>query len=315
MPLSQNRKGVSRIPFLMEHMHTGWPGLILLGYLIGVITGLFGIGGGFLLTPSLKVIFHVSYPVAIGSSLLQIFCTALFSAYQHWQHKMLDTKMGAITAAASLVGAEGGVRLLQFFSAQQMVELGGRPVPLTDVIVSLGFLTLLLPTAVFMYREACASRQRGTDEPETRLGNRIASCQWPPVVAFEQSQILRLSIWMPVLLSLLVGLFTGLLGIGGGFVSFPLLVYCLGMPTKTAVGTSTLQVLAASGYGAVRYIQAGNVDFLLVMFMLLGSMLGARTGIRLSRRINACDTRSYFSGLLVVAVLLIVYDLLKQFAL
>ncbi|QDR79726.1 sulfite exporter TauE/SafE family protein [Sporomusa termitida] len=294
-------------------MHPGWPGLILLGYLIGIITGLFGIGGGFLLTPSLKIIFHVSYPVAIGSSLLQIFCTSLFSAYKHWQHKKLDTKMGALTAAGSLIGAEGGVRLLRFFTAQQPVALGGQSVLLADLIISLGFLMFLLPTAVFMYREACASRQRGTDEPQSELWNCIKNCQWPPLAAFEQSHILSLSIWMPILLSLSVGLLTGLLGIGGGFISFPLLVYCLGMPTKTAVGTSTLQVLAASGYGAFRYIQAGNVDFLLVLLMLLGSTLGVRTGVRLSRRINACDTRTYFSGLLVVAVLLIVYDLLKCF--
>ena len=306
-------KGGVNIPLLMEHMQAGWPGLLFLGYLIGIITGLFGVGGGFLLTPSLKIIFHISYPVAIGSSLLQIFCTSLFSAYKHWQHKKLDIKMGAITAAGSLVGAEAGVRLLRFFTARGTVELGGHPVPLADVMISLGFLMLLLPTAVFMYREACASRLTGTDEPQIQAGHLIKHCQWPPLMDFEQSGILRLSVWMPVLLSLSVGLCTGLLGIGGGFISFPLLVYCLGLATKQAVGTSTLQVLAASGYGAFRHMQAGNVDFLLVLFLLLGSVLGASTGVRLSQRINPCDTRTYFAGLMVLAVLLILYDVLRQF--
>ncbi len=290
----------------------GWMGLILLGYLVGVITGLFGIGGGFLLTPSLKIIFNIAYPAAIGSSLLQIFCTSVLAAYKHWQNKNLDTKMGAITVTSSLIGTEGGVQLLRLFNAQGSVAIRGHSILLTDLLVSLCYLLLLIPVAVFMYREACASNQKGLSEPDTVLGHAVRKCPWPPFTAFKQSDIPRLSVWMPIMLSVSVGLFTGLLGVGGGFISFPLLVYALRMPTKTAVGTSTVMVLLASGYGSLRYMQAGNVNFQLVLFLLAGSILGVNTGVKLAGKIGSCHTRKYFSGLMVLAIVLIACDLFKR---
>lgn len=300
------------MPAPIGQLDASWAGLVLLGYFIGVITGLFGIGGGFLLTPSLKILFNIAYPVAIGSSLVQIFCTSVLSAYKHWENKNLDTKMGVITATSSLTGTEGGVRLLRLFNAKGSVAIGGHTILLTDLLVSLCYLLLLIPVAVFMYREACSSTQKGLAEPDTALGNAIRKCPWPPFTAFNQSDIPRLSVWMPILLSVSVGLFTGLLGVGGGFISFPLLVYGLGMPTKTAVGTSTVMVLLASGYGSLRYMQEGSVNFLLVLFMFLGSILGVNTGVKLSGKIGSCNTRKYFSGLMVLAILLIAYDLFKR---
>lgn len=284
----------------------------LLGFLIGVVTGLFGIGGGFLLTPALRILFNISYPIAIGSSLLQIFLTSLLSAYKHWKNNNLDAKMGAITAVGSLAGTEFGVRLLRLVAAQGTVNIGGHQVLFTDVLINSCFLVLLISVAVFMYREACKSDASGLEEPQTALGEMARSCPLPPFVCFDQSNIPKLSIWMPILLSIVVGFLTGLLGIGGGFISLPLLVYILGMPTKIAVGTSTLQVFLASGYGTFRHMQDGHVDFLLVLFMFVGSMLGVNIGVRLSRKINSCNTRKYFAALMVLAVLLVVYDLLRR---
>lgn len=290
-----------------------WPGLILLGFLIGIITGLFGIGGGFLLTPSLKILFNISYPVAIGSSLLQIFLTSMLSFYKHWKNKNLDTKMGTIAAISSLIGTEFGVRVLRSIAAEGTVDIGGHSIPFTDLMISLCFLILLISVTIYMYREAYRSDQNGTDEPQTRLGDIVRSCSLPPFLCFDQSSIPRLSVWMPVSLSLCVGFLTGLLGIGGGFISFPLLVYALGMPTKIAVGTSTLQVFLASGYGTFRHMQDGHVDLLLVFFMFLGSMLGVNIGVKLCQKISSRNTRKYFVGLMVLAILLVFYDLFGCF--
>ncbi len=289
-----------------------WPGLVLLGFFIGIVTGLFGLGGGFLLTPSLRIFFNISYPVAIGSSLLQILATSLFSAYKHWRGKNLDVKMGAVAAAGSLIGAECGVRLLRIISNQGTVSIGGHAILFTDLVINACFLVLLTSVGVSMYREACQSEQCGIEEPQTQLAEVVRSCPLPPFVCFEQSNIDRLSVWVPIALSFAVGCLTGLLGIGGGFINLPLLIYVLGLPTRVAIGTSTAQVLLASAYGTLRHMQDGHVDVVLVLFMLAGSVGGVMAGVWLSKRIDPCNTRKYFAALMAVAVTLISFDLVRR---
>jgi uncharacterized protein len=289
-----------------------WPGLVLLGFLIGIVTGLFGLGGGFLLTPALRIFFNISYPVAIGSSLLQILATSLLSAYKHWRGKNIDVKLGIVAAAGSLFGAECGVRLLRTIGNQGAVLIGGHAILFTDLVINICFLVLLTSVGVSMYREACHSERCGIDEPQTELAKKVRSCPLPPFVCFEDSNIDRLSVWVPIALSFAVGCLTGLLGIGGGFINLPLLIYVLGLSTRVAIGTSTAQVLLASAYGALRHMQEGNVDLYLVLFMLTGSVAGVHAGGWLSKRIDSCNTRKYFAALMALAVALISFDLLRQ---
>jgi uncharacterized membrane protein YfcA len=303
---------VLTIPLTAGQGDVWWPGLMLLGFFIGIVTGVFGIGGGFLLTPSLRILFNIAYPVAIGSSLLQIAATALFSAYKQWRQNSLDLKMGAVTAMGSLIGAEVGVRLLLAVSTRGTVEVFGHAIEFIDLIINCCFLVLMTALALFMYWETYNSGQCGIEEPKTAVCELVQRCPIPPFVCFEQSDISKLSIWAPFTLSLFVGCLTGLLGIGGGFIVFPLMIYFLGMPTRIAVGTSTLQVLLASSYSMLRHLQEGNVDFTLVLFMLVGSAVGVNAGVWIAKKIDVVKTRKYFSGLLVLAIVLIVYDVIRR---
>lgn len=279
-----------------------WPGLVLLGLVIGVVTGLFGIGGGFLLTPSLRIIFNIPYPVAIGSSMLHIMLTATLSAYKHWAQKNVDPKLGILMAIGSLFGAESGVRLLRVINAWGTV----------DIIVSVCFLVLMTLVAAFMFYE---STQDGIEEPKTVLGEMLKSCKLPPLISFERSDIAHLSVWIPITLSFFVGCLTGLLGIGGGFINFPLMVYLIGVPTRVAVGTGTFQVLVASAYCVFRNLQDGFIDFLLVFLMILGSVVGVNMGVKLCVLINVRSTRKYFASILLLAITMLVYYLLKNYLL
>lgn len=290
-----------------------WPGLVLLGFLIGMITGFFGIGGGFLLTPALKICFNVSYPVAIGSSLLQISLTSLLSAYKYWRQKSLDTKMGVVTAIAALIGTECGVRILKRISMTSTVKVAGYDLPFTDLVINSCFFVLMVLTAAFMYREASQGDRGESEEPRTKIGEIIRSCPLPPFLSFHQSKISQLSLWVPTTLSFFVGCLTGLLGIGGGFIGLPIMIYLLGMPTRIAVGTSTIQVLLASCYGMFRHMQQGHVDILLVAFMLAGSIAGVNIGVKIAQKADARDTRKYFAALLLLGILLIIYDMLHRF--
>jgi uncharacterized membrane protein YfcA len=300
------------IPLTAGQGDVWWPGLILLGLFIGIISGIFGIGGGFILTPALRILFNIAYPLAIGSSLLQITATALFSAYKQWRQNNLDWKMGAITGAGSLIGAELGVRILLVVNTKGTVEIFGHNIQFIDLVINSCFLVLMTALALFIYWETCNSRQCGMEEPKTAICELVQSCPLPPFLCFEQSAIPKLSIWMPFVLSLFVGCLTGFLGIGGGFIAFPLMIYFLGIPTRIAAGTSTLQVLLASSYGMLRHLQEGNVDIMLVLFMMVGSVVGVNAGVKIAGMIDVIKTRKYFSALLVLAIMLIAYDMFRR---
>ena len=288
--------------FATAYVDSWWPGLIILGLLIGVVTGLFGIGGGFLLVPALRIIFNIPYPVAIGSSMLHIMLTATFSAYKHWAQKNIDPKLGIFMAIGSLFGAESGIRLLQVIRAWGTV----------DIVISLCFLVLMTSVAVFMFYE---STRAGIEEPKTVFGEMLKNCKLPPLVSFARSDIVCISAWIPITLSFFVGCLTGLLGIGGGFINFPLMVYLIGVPTRVAVGTGTFQVLVASAYCVARNLQEGFIDFLLVFLMVLGSVVGVNLGVKLCVLINVRNTRKYFACILLLAIVMIVYHLLKDYLL
>ena len=300
------------IPLTAGQGDVWWPGLVLLGFFIGIITGVFGIGGGFLLTPGLRILFNIAYPVAIGSSLLQITTTALFSVYKQWRQNNLDLKMGAITALGSLIGAEFGVRILRVVNAKGTVEIFGHGIQFIDLIINCCFLVLMTALALFIYWETYNSGRCGIEEPRTAVCELVQRCPIPPFICFEKSAISKLSIWAPFVLSLFVGCLTGFLGIGGGFIVFPLMIYFLGIPTRIAAGTSTLQVLLASSYSMLRHLQEGNVDFMLVLFMLVGSAVGVNAGVKIAKMIDVIKTRKYFSGLLVLAIILIIYDMFRR---
>jgi uncharacterized membrane protein YfcA len=166
--------------------------------------------------------------------------------------------------------------------------------------------------ALFIYWETYNSGRCGIEEPRTVVCELVQRCPIPPFMCFEKSAISKLSIWVPFVLSFFVGCLTGFLGIGGGFIAFPLMIYFLGIPTRIAAGTSTLQVLLASSYSMLRHLQEGNVDFMLVLFMLVGSVVGVNAGVKIAKMIDVIKTRKYFSALLVLAIMLIIYDMFRR---
>ncbi len=287
-----------------------WPGLALLGAGIGFLTGMFGAGGGFLLTPLLKIVFGIPYPIAVGSGLLQIFITGSFSAWKHWRNKNVDLLMGTIMAGGALVGTEIGVRLLKLIGTGGTITINSRPFTELDLIMSGLFLILMTAVAVSIWRET--SNSAAGDEVASAVAKNLAGFQLPPKLAFPLSRIAAMSLWIPLSLSLLVGILTGLLGVGGGFVNFPLLVYVLGVPTSVAVGTSAFQIVFATGYGALRHAGQGHVELILVGLLLCGSLIGVQLGVYASRFFGGRKIRKYFTWVIGLGIAVICWDLISK---
>lgn len=287
-----------------------WPGMVFLGAGIGFLTGMFGAGGGFLLTPLLKIVFGVPYPIAVGSGLLQIFITGSFSAWKHWRNKNVDLLMGTIMAGGALVGTELGVRLLKLIGAGGTIAINSRPFTVSDLIMNGLFLILMTAVAVSIWRET--SNLAAGDEVASALVQNIHSFKLPPELAFPRSDIAAMSLWIPLFLSVLVGILTGLLGVGGGFVNFPLLVYVLGVPTSVAVGTSAFQIVFATGYGAFRHASQGHVELILVGLLLCGSLVGVQLGVYTARFFGGRKIRKYFAWVIGLGIAVICWDLVSM---
>jgi uncharacterized membrane protein YfcA len=290
------------------------PGLVGAGLVIGFLIGLFGVGGGFLLIPVLKSLFGIPYTVSVGSGLTQIFINACVSSWKHWRGKSLDLKLGLLLAAGALTGTEIGVRLMGMLGSLKNVSILGRSFELLDLTLNLLFLALLTTVGILVLVETSSARVPGAaaGAAPSSISRRMQCLTLKPVMNFPASGLQNLSIWLPLAISLLVGMVTGMAGVGGGFITFPLLVYVIGVPTLTAVGTSAFQVLCASGYGAFRHYLQQHVEPLLVIILLSGSLVGVQLGVMAARRLAGHRLRRYFAFVVMSGVVVILYDLIRQ---
>jgi uncharacterized membrane protein YfcA len=286
------------------------PGIVLLGILIGFLIGLFGVGGGFLLTPLLKVVFGIPYPVAVGSSLLQIFFNSCIATFRHWRNQKVDFKLGIILAVGAMAGTEVGVRILNRLQRSAPILINNRPFLMVDLVLNILFLVLLSTVAIFILIET--GRTTASQEVSTAMSRWLRTIRLRPTLYFPHSGIASYSVWIPILLAVFVGILTGLMGVGGGFINFPLLIYVIGVPTHIAVGTSVFQVLLASGYGAIRNIFLGNVEIILVGILFAGSLAGVQLGVKVSQILGGRSIRRYFALVVAQGVALVVWDLIRQ---
>jgi uncharacterized membrane protein YfcA len=297
------------LSMVVDGINLWWPGLILLGLMIGFLTGMFGVGGGFLLTPFLNIFFGIPYPIAVGSGLAQIFVTGAASAWKHWRNRNVDPLLGLIMAGGALGGTEIGVRLLKLLSLGGYCVINGRSLILEDIIMSLLFLVLMVLVAVHILRESSGN---DSEEVNPTIVGLLQKYRIRPMMAFPQSGITSLSLWIPLFLSFLVGILTGLMGVGGGFIAFPLLVYVLGVPTVIAVGTSAFQILFSTGYGAFRHAGLGHVELILVGLLLAGSLVGVQLGVYATKFCGGHKIRRYFAYVIGLGVLVIFWDLFRK---
>lgn len=320
-----------------------WPFLALLGVVIGLLTGLFGVGGGFLLTPCLNIIFGVPFPNAVGSDLAQIFVTGSTSAFKHYRRRNVDIRLGTHMALAACLGTLLGKMIMDYLSKNAgTVELLGHSHSILELVLKGLFLFLMIAVMTSILREktppkaatttnaeASEDAEAEATEPETQKNPTTdnseeeevstAISQWlrtiriPPIIHFDRSGIKELSLWVPLCISLTVGIMTGLMGVGGGFVLFPLLVYVIGVPTAVAVGTSAFQIVFATGLGTLTYWSSGQVWWTLVASLLGGSLIGVQIGVFASQKLGGKRIRRYFAFVIGVGIMVIIYSLIRTF--
>ncbi len=278
--------------------------LVLLGVAVGVLGGFFGMGGAWMVTPALNI-FGFPMPFAVGTDLCHMAGKSIISTRRHAKFGNVDAKLGLTMLAFDVVGIEIGARVVMFL---ERVGLAGPVIRWVYVV----FL-FLIGTLVFYdyFKKRALERRSGRaqpDQPAVRWHVTLHRINLPPLVTFNVAQV-RCSMWLPALVGLLVGMLAGFLGIGGGLLMMPALVYLIGCPTYVAVGTDLFTVMLSGFYGAFTYSLKGRVELLAVLFMLLGAAPGAQIGTIATKYVRGYGIRLMF-GLTVVCAMISV--MLKQ---
>lgn len=248
--------------------------LIGIGGMVGLLSGLVGVGGGFLLTPILIMI-GIPPTVAAASDSCQIVAASSSGVAAHFRLGNVDLKMGSVLLLGGLCGGAFGVQIIKVLR-----RLGE-----ADFVITAAYIILLGSLGSYMFFESLQRLRRGTvvwkSHRPGRTGSFLSSL--PLQMDFPRSRV-RHSVLVPLVLSSLVGILATIMGVGGGFIMLPMMVYLLRMPTHVAVGTSLFQILfLCSGVTYMQAVTNHTVDLMLALLLAAGSTIGAQIGARLSR--------------------------------
>lgn len=250
--------------------------LLGLGGLVGVLSGMFGVGGGFLITP---LLFLVGIPpaVAVATSANQIVASSFSSLLTHLRRRTVDVWMGTILLIGGLLGSAAGVILFNVLRALGQV----------DLLVKLSYVLFLGGVGGLMLWESLRAAWRargGAAAPHRRRHGWVASL---PFKSRFRVSGLYISVIPPLGVGLLVGLLSGIMGVGGGFILIPAMIYLLGMPTKVVIGTSTFQIIFLTAFTTLLHaVTNRTVDVVLALLLIAGGVIGAQVGARIGTRMR-----------------------------
>jgi hypothetical protein len=275
-----------------------WPGLIILGVGVGVIGGFFGMGGAWMVTPGLNIL---GFPMAfaIGTDIAHMAGKSLISTMRHGKFGNVDYKLGCIMIVGTVAGFELGAQMIMWLE-----RLGA-----VDRVVRWLYLVLLALIAWMVFHDVNVKRKK---EREARMAGReidklATGIEWhktfhkikiPPMVHLTAAGI-YCSAWLPIGVSFFTGWLAGILGIGGGLIRMPALIYLVGCPTHVAVGTDLFEVMISGLYGAGTYTYKGRTELVAAIIMLVGASIGAQIGSVATKYIKGYGIRIAF-GLAVV---------------
>ncbi len=277
--------------------------LLALGGGVGFLSGLFGVGGGFLMTPLLITVIGIPAPIAVGTEANQIVASSVSGVLAHWRRGNVDVKMGLVLTVGGFVGSSLGVWLFAFL----------REVGQVDLVIKLSYVFFLGIIGSLMFIESVRSLRRrrvtvGANRRKLHKHNWIHGL--PLKMRFHKSK-LYISAILPFGIGFLVGVLAAIMGVGGGFIMVPAMIYLLGMPTSIVVGTSLFQIIFVTAN--VTFLQAyanQTVDVVLALILLTGAVIGAQMGAKAGAKLHGEQLRVLLAVMVLGVCAKIFFDLL-----
>ena len=276
------------------------PMLVGLGLGVGVLSGLFGVGGGFILTPLLFMI-GIPSAIAVGTQGNLIVGSSVSGVLAHLRRKTVDFPMGLALLAGGLVGSFFGVKLFRLLTLLGQI----------DLVIKLAYVLLLGVIGGAMAIEAIAAIRARSKGKKIGMGRKHHSwVQGLPLRYRFRASGLYISVIPPLAVGMLVGVMAAIMGVGGGFIMVPAMIYLLGMPTKTVIGTSLFQITFLAGFTTLmQAIENQTVDFVLALVLMVGGVIGAQIGSRLGQKLNADTLRLLLAALVLLVSAKIAFEL------
>lgn len=274
-----------------------------IGGVVGFLSGMFGVGGGFLITP---LLFFIGIPpaIAVATGANQVVASSISGVLAQMKRKGVDFRMGTVLLLSGFVGSTAGIWVFEYMKSLGQIDLF---IQLTYVI----FLGLI---GAMMLQESLRAmlRTRKAGGPIRRAHVHSWAHGLPLKMKFRASG-LYISVIPPAMIGAFVGFLAAIMGVGGGFILVPAMIYLLGMPTKVVVGTSLFQIIFVAGFTTIMHaVTSQSVDMMLALLLILGGVIGAQIGARVGVRLKAEQMRVMLSLLVLTVSLRIAFDLLLR---
>ena len=291
--------------------------LAIVGFVIGILGGFFGVGGSFIAGPALRLV-GLDWNFAVGTDLAHIVGKSVVAAKRHRALGNVDLRLGLVMAVGTIAGAEAGAQLIQ------MLKRAGN----VNFVVSIVSIVVYLSISAFMLwesRKTLKSQRRRSSKAKVKgltakkkdksafghVSRAIQRLKIWPMIALPTSGVKGISLWVILLVAFVGGLFSGFLGGGAGYIRMPSMVYVLGIPTHLAVGTDLFEIIISASYGTLSHAVKGNVDILIALVMHTGAAIGAQIGAISTQYFAGPKIRLAFVPLPLIGAAIVIYTLVS----
>ncbi len=279
-----------------------------LGGIVGFLSGMFGVGGGFLITP-LLLFMGIPPGVAVATGANQVVASSISGVLAQVKRKAVDFRMGGVLLAGGMAGSWAGVSLFSYMSALGQVDLFVQ----LSYVIFLGLIGGLMFTESLRSLLRARSVARGAAPAPIRRSHVHNWIHRLPFKMRFRASGLYISVLPPLAVGALVGVLAGIMGVGGGFILVPAMIYVLGMPTKVVIGTSLFQIIFVTGFTTIVHaINSHTVDMLLALLLIIGGVIGAQIGAIAGTRLKAEQLRILLALLVLSVSITIAFDLFLQ---
>jgi len=298
--------------FPISHVYVSPIYLVVVGFLIGVLGGFFGVGGSFIAGPALRLV-GVEWNFAVGTDLAHIVGKSVVAAKRHRALGNVDLRLGLIMALGTIGGAEVGAQLIEVFKRAGNVNF---VVSVVSIVIYLGISSFMLWES---WKTVARSKRSTARKSKTPAGKSDDSAfqhvtkaiqRWriPPMISLPASGV-TISLWIILLVAFVGGLCSGFLGGGAGYIRMPSMVYVLGIPTHLAVGTDLFEIIISASYGTFTHAIKGNVDILIALVMNTGAAVGAQLGAISTQYFAGPKIRLAFVPLPLIGAAIVIYTM------
>jgi len=281
--------------------------LVVVGFVIGILGGFFGVGGSFIAGPALRIV-GLDWNFAVGTDLAHIVGKSVVAVRQHRAFGNVDLKLGLIMAVGTIGGAEAGAQLIQMLKRAGNVNL---VVSIVSIVVYVSISTFMIweirKTLTSLKGREQMARQDHSEFMHVTEG--IQRLKIWPMIELPVSGVKAISLWVVLAVAFVGGLFSGFLGGGAGYIRMPSMVYVLGIPTHLAVGTDLFEIIISASYGTFTHAIKGNVDILIALVMQTGAAIGAQIGAISTQYFAGPKIRLAFVPLPLIGAAIVIYTL------